>query len=108
VTGSVDPIDRWIGSDHAAGAALELWRIAVANGGDDPCLHRTSGDLTWHDVDRRSDALAAALVDRGAEPGSRLALLLQDKPETGETLPPGERGGIVAEGPMVVPGLRWW
>lgn len=81
MTGSLDPIDRWIGPDNAAGSALELWRRAVATGRDDPCLHTTSADLTWHDVDRRSDALAAALLDRGVEPGSRVGIFLQNDPE---------------------------
>jgi long-chain acyl-CoA synthetase len=66
---------------EAWGTALQLWRSAAAIGGDTPCLHTLDGDLSWTEVDGRSDALAASLLDRGLIPGSRVAVLLQNDPE---------------------------
>jgi long-chain acyl-CoA synthetase len=82
VTGGAEGTDRRRGSDPTdSGTALGLWRAAVAAGGDAPCLHSAQGDLSWNEIESQSDALASALLDRGVEAGSRVAIYLQNDPE---------------------------
>ncbi len=57
--------------DHIPGR----FRSIVAERGDAACVFDDSGVLTFRELDRRSDALAAGLAARGLGPGDRLGLL---------------------------------
>src|SRR5215218_8452759 len=59
---------------------LAMFRAAVARAADKPAIHYFDTTLTWADVDRDSDALAAALCERGLAAGERVALYLQNVP----------------------------
>ena len=54
--------------------------------------------LTWAEYARRSDALAALLLELGFAPGERLAVLLPDGPEVHATFVATEKAGVVAVG----------
>jgi long-chain acyl-CoA synthetase len=60
--------------------ALALFRAAAARAGDRPAIHYFDSTLSYNDVDRQSDALAAALVERGFKPADRAAIYLQNTP----------------------------
>ncbi len=60
--------------------ALAMFRAAVARAADRPAVHYFDATLTWRDVDEASDALAAALCERGVQAGDRVALYLQNTP----------------------------
>ncbi len=60
--------------------ALGLFRDAVARAPDGPAVHYFDATLTYAEVDRLSDALAAALAARGVRAGDRVALFLQNHP----------------------------
>src|SRR5690606_22803754 len=45
------------------------------------CLVCEGVELTYEELDRRSDALASAFVEAGLRPGDRLAILLKTCPE---------------------------
>ncbi|MCE3290579.1 MAG: acyl-CoA synthetase, partial [Caulobacter sp.] len=64
--------------DHPT--ALAMFTAAVARAGDAPCLHYFDTTLTYNQVDRDSDALAAALSSRGFAAGDRLAVQMQSIP----------------------------
>jgi len=57
--------------DHIPGR----FRSIAAERGDAACVVDDSGGLTFRELDRRSDALAAGLAARGLRPGDRLGLL---------------------------------
>src|ERR1700748_2846378 len=59
---------------------LAMFRAAVARAADKPAIYYFDTTLTWADVDRESDALAAALCERGLAAGERVALYLQNVP----------------------------
>jgi long-chain acyl-CoA synthetase len=61
--------------------ALALFHAAVARAPERPAIRYFDGVLTYARLDRLSDALAAALVDRGMRAGDRLALFLQNVPQ---------------------------
>jgi acyl-CoA synthetase len=54
--------------------------------------------LSWGDYARRSDALAAALIGLGLEPGERVAVLLPDGPGVHVAFVATEKAGLVAVG----------
>jgi long-chain acyl-CoA synthetase len=60
--------------------ALAMFRAAVARAPDGPAIHYFDATLSYRDVDAQSDALAAALVQRGFSAGDRIALYLQNVP----------------------------
>ena len=60
---------------------LQLFEAATSSGPDRPCLHYFTQTLTFAEVDRASDALAAALVASGFGPGDRIGLFLQNVPQ---------------------------
>lgn len=60
--------------------ALAMFRAAVARAGDKPAIFYFDTTLTYAEVDAQSDALAAALVERGFKAGDRAALYLQNVP----------------------------
>ncbi|MEV1291455.1 AMP-binding protein [Pseudonocardia sp. NPDC049635] len=61
-------------------SALAVFRAAVKAAPAAAAVHYFDTGLTWTDLDRASDALAALLLDRGFAPGDRLALCLQNDP----------------------------
>jgi long-chain acyl-CoA synthetase len=60
--------------------ALAMFRAAVARAPDGPAIHYFDTTLSYREVDAQSDALAAALVERGLAAGDRVALYLQNVP----------------------------
>lgn len=52
-----------------------LFRLVAAERREAPCIYEDGRGLSFHALDRRSDALAEALVSHGLRPGDRLALL---------------------------------
>jgi acyl-CoA synthetase len=54
--------------------------------------------MTWAEYDRRSTGLAAVLIDRGFEPGDRLATVLPDGPEVHMVWVAAEKAGLVCVG----------
>lgn len=60
---------------------LELFRAAVRSMPEAPALYYFDAVLSYADVDRDSDALAAALIARDFAAGDRLAIYLQNVPD---------------------------
>lgn len=60
--------------------ALDVFDAAVVHHPEAPALLYFDATLTWGQVDRAAEALAALLVARGFAPGDRLALCLQNDP----------------------------
>jgi fatty-acyl-CoA synthase len=54
--------------------------------GDAPALIHGERTITWRELGRRSNNLAAALRARGAEPGDKVAFYLRNRPEYTEAL----------------------
>ena len=61
--------------------ALSLFRAAVARAADKPALIYFDGVVTYAELDRMSDALAAALLVRGFSAGDRCAVYMQNMPQ---------------------------
>jgi long-chain acyl-CoA synthetase len=61
--------------------ALDMFRAGCERHPDLPLIRYFDRDLTASEVDRASDALAAALEAQGFEPGDRLAVYLQNVPQ---------------------------
>jgi len=61
--------------------AVSMWRASVARAGNRPLSHYFGCTHTLTDIDTGSDALAAALSDRGVGRGDRVALFLQNVPQ---------------------------
>ncbi|MFD6059506.1 class I adenylate-forming enzyme family protein [Rhodococcus wratislaviensis] len=59
---------------------LELFEATVDKVPDSIAVSYFDGNVTFRQLDQRSDALAAALVSGGFEPGDRLALYTQNNP----------------------------
>jgi long-chain acyl-CoA synthetase len=74
---------RWVPHDLNPGIAngVELFRRAVAKGGDRPALHYFQNTLSHAELGQSSDALAAALVAEEIEPGDRVGVYLQNVPQ---------------------------
>ncbi|MFN8035428.1 MAG: AMP-binding protein [Acidimicrobiia bacterium] len=64
---------RHFGVNYAGGFAA-----AAARRPDRLCIVDDRGTLTWSEVDRRSNALARALADRGVEEGDVVAMLCRN------------------------------
>jgi fatty-acyl-CoA synthase len=64
---------RYWGLNYAGGFASAAGRF-----GDRPCVIDERGQLTWSEVDRRSDALANALEATGVGPGDVVGLLCRN------------------------------
>jgi len=62
-------------------SALDMFRATAAASPDRPLVHYFGRTLTVREVDRASDALASALVERGFMAGDRLAIFLQNVPQ---------------------------
>jgi len=67
--------------DPEFATGLDMFRAAVARRPDDVLLQYFDHGLTTAEVDRATDALAAALVADGFRPGDRLAVYLQNVPQ---------------------------
>ena len=59
---------------------LAALRNTLARGPERPAIHYFDGTLTFGEVDRASDALAAAFVESGIRPGDRIMVQLQNIP----------------------------
>lgn len=74
-----DQLPRRIEPEHAN--MLEAWDATVARAPDAPCLHAFDHTLTFGEIDRDSDALAAALLAEGFGRGDRVAVFCQNDPQ---------------------------
>src|ERR671938_161814 len=74
---------EWVTPDLETPCAngVEMFRASARAHPDAPLLHYFENTLTFTEVDRASDALAAALVERGLARGDRVALYLQNVPQ---------------------------
>jgi len=59
---------------------LDMFRASAARKPGQVAVRYFDGELTVSDLDQASDALAAALVERGFRPGDRLAVFTQNNP----------------------------
>src|ERR1700748_3445790 len=59
---------------------LAMFRAAVARAADKPAIYYLDTTITWGELGAESDALAAALCERGVQSGDRVALYLQNVP----------------------------
>jgi long-chain acyl-CoA synthetase len=64
-----------------ARTGLEMFRTTVARHRDAPLVRYFDRSITAGQLDAWSDALAVALEARGAEPGERIAMYLQNVPQ---------------------------
>lgn len=67
--------------EPAARDLLTLFASAVVRAGDRAAIHYFDCSISYRELDAMSDALAAALVDRGFASGDRLAVYLQNMPQ---------------------------
>src|SRR5919199_1286055 len=74
-----DGAPREIELEHAS--ALAMVARAVERAADRPGIRYFDSELTWADIDRMSDALAAGLRDLGIAAGDRVAVYLQNVPQ---------------------------
>ncbi|MGB7982266.1 MAG: AMP-binding protein [Candidatus Nanopelagicales bacterium] len=74
----------------------DLVRQSAAARPDHPALITPSTQLTWAQVDARVDRGARALADSGLEPGSRVALMIGNRPEFAIAYFAVLRAGLVA------------
>jgi long-chain acyl-CoA synthetase len=65
----------------AAHTGLEMFHNTLARRADGPLVHYFDQSITAGQLDAWSDALAVALQARGAEPGERIAMYLQNIPQ---------------------------
>src|SRR5215216_4574219 len=80
---------RWLGLyqsvpesiEPKAHTGLEMFRDTVARRCDNALVHYFDESITAGQLEAWSDALAVALQERGAEPGERIAMYLQNVPQ---------------------------
>ncbi|QSE90665.1 AMP-binding protein [Rhodococcus pseudokoreensis] len=60
---------------------LQAWNEHVHTRPDAAAVHYFDATLTFADIDRTADALAAALQDNGLQTGDRVAIYLQNDPQ---------------------------
>ncbi|WP_281399365.1 non-ribosomal peptide synthase/polyketide synthase [Streptomyces flaveus] len=70
------PTDRAQARSAAAATLPELFAAQVARTPDVPAVLAGGESLTYRQLDRRSNALAAELIERGAGPGRLVAVML--------------------------------
>ncbi|MCW2672661.1 MAG: AMP-dependent synthetase and ligase [Frankiales bacterium] len=68
--------------EQAYGDGLTMFRAAVSRAPEATFIKYFDGSLTFADVDRDSQALAAFLHHEGCKPGDRVGLFLQNTPQT--------------------------
>ncbi|GLI28577.1 hypothetical protein ARHIZOSPH14_28190 [Agromyces rhizosphaerae] len=73
-----DRVDPEPVPEHAT--IVDAWRARVDADPDDIAIHYFDGVLTAGEVDRASDALAAAMQDRDVRAGDRVGIYLQNIP----------------------------
>jgi long-chain acyl-CoA synthetase len=61
--------------------ALAMFRASAQRAGERPAVHYFGATLTFADLDRLSDGLAAGLLARGVARGDRVAVYLQNVPQ---------------------------
>jgi long-chain acyl-CoA synthetase len=59
---------------------LAAFRNSLAGGPERPAIHYFDGTLSFRDIDRASESLAAAFADSGIRPGDRIMVQLQNIP----------------------------
>jgi len=74
----------------------EVYATAERRGPDRPFLRIGGRALSYGEIGRQAAAIAAALADRGAGPGSRIATVLPNRPEAIITLLAAARLGATA------------
>jgi long-chain acyl-CoA synthetase len=67
--------------EHEFTDALAMFRAGVARDPDATAIRYFDGVVTSGQLDAESDALAVALLERGFQPGDRLAVYLQNIPQ---------------------------
>jgi long-chain acyl-CoA synthetase len=67
--------------DTTARTGLDMFRATVGHGRDAPLVHYFDRSVTAGQIDTMSDALAVEFQRRGAEPGERIAMHLQNIPQ---------------------------
>jgi long-chain acyl-CoA synthetase len=61
--------------------AVAMFRATLERAPDGDAIRYFDGRITFRELDRLTDAFAAALVERGFAPGDRVALYLQNVPQ---------------------------
>ncbi len=85
----------WTTSTRALGDYIGEWARTRPSG----LAFVTGNDrMTWAEYDQRSTALAAALIDRGFDPGDRMATVLPDGPDVHMVWVAAEKAGLVCVG----------
>ncbi|MCW2601203.1 MAG: putative acyl-CoA ligase/synthetase [Frankiales bacterium] len=84
----------WWGSDTLS----HLVRSHAASSPEGLAYITSQRRTTWSDYDREADAFASALLELGAQPGERAAVLLPDSEVVHAALLGTERAGVVAAG----------
>ncbi len=67
--------------DYEHSSALEMFLASVKLAPEAPLVRYFDVTLTVSDIDRMSDALAVGLIDKGVQPGGRVAVYLQNVPQ---------------------------
>ncbi len=85
----------WTTSTRTLGDHVAEWARTRPSG-----LAFVTGDnrLTWAEYDEKSTDLAATLIERGFEPGDRLATVLPDGPDVHMVWVAAEKAGLVCVG----------
>ncbi len=76
--------------------AVDQFRNTARRAGDRPAVYYFDRVLTFGELDRLSNALAAGLRDLGVEPGHRVALFLQNVPQFWIALLAAWKAGAIA------------
>jgi long-chain acyl-CoA synthetase len=82
---------------------LEMFKATVASHPDDPAIVYFDSEITYLELDEKSDALAAGLVAHGFEAGDRIAAYLQNVPQFPLTMLAAWKAGgtMVSVNPML-------
>src|SRR5262245_8939788 len=73
----------------------DAWEALAARVPDRPCLIQGERIVSWGEVDRRADALAADLIDAGLERQAKVVAYLYNAPEYLETYFAAFKAGLV-------------
>ena len=73
----------------------DVWETVAATVPDAPALVHGDRRLTWADLDRRADAVARALLDRGVKSQDKVAQYLYNCPEYLESVFASVKAGLV-------------
>ncbi|MGO9557626.1 MAG: AMP-binding protein [Acidimicrobiales bacterium] len=64
----------------------DVWEQIADRFGDSPALLHGSTTLTWHDLDRRADGIAAVLLESGLQRQDKVAQYCRNRPEYLESM----------------------